>query len=37
VAARDAGKLAPQTWIHAIVHRGIVGAYTLMAICKRKR
>ena len=37
VAARDAGNLAPQIWIHAIVRWGIVGAYTLMAICKRKR
>lgn len=37
VAARDAGVLAPQTWIHAVVRWGIVGAYTLMAICKGKR
>jgi glycosyltransferase involved in cell wall biosynthesis len=36
-AARDAGSLAPQTWIHGIVHWGIVGAYTLMAVGKRKR
>lgn len=31
MAARDAGRLAPQTWIHWIVRWGIVGAYTLMA------
>ena len=37
VAARDAGSLAPQTWIHGIVRWGIVGAYTLMAVGKRKR
>jgi glycosyltransferase involved in cell wall biosynthesis len=36
-AARDAGSLAPQTWIHGIVRWGIVGAYTLMAVGKRKR
>gem|GEM_PF-321976 len=30
-AARDAGTLAPQTWIHAIVRWGIVGVYSLMA------
>lgn len=31
VAAKDAGGLAPQTWIHLVVRWGIVGAYTLMA------
>ena len=36
-AARDAGRLAPQTWIHGIVRWGIVGAYTLMAVSKRKK
>jgi glycosyltransferase involved in cell wall biosynthesis len=36
-AARDAGNLAPQTWIHAIVHWGIVGAYTLMAASRMKK
>lgn len=35
-AARDAGILAPQTWIHGIVRWGIVGAYTLMAWYGRK-
>jgi glycosyltransferase involved in cell wall biosynthesis len=35
-AARDAGNLAPQTWIHGIVRWGIVGAYTLMAVSRRK-
>ncbi len=30
-AARDAGRLAPQTWIHWLVRWGIVGAYSLMA------
>ena len=34
VAANDAGRLAPQTWIHAIVRWGIVGAYTLMAVSR---
>ncbi len=34
-AARDAGRLAPQTWIHWIVRWGIVGAYTLMAAARR--
>jgi len=36
-AARDAGRLAPQTWIHGIVRWGIVGAYTLMAVSKGKK
>ena len=31
VAARDAGRLAPQTWIHWLVRWGIVGAYSIMA------
>jgi glycosyltransferase involved in cell wall biosynthesis len=35
-AARDAGRLAPQTWIHGIVRWGIVGAYTLMAASRGK-
>jgi glycosyltransferase involved in cell wall biosynthesis len=35
-AARDAGWLAPQTWIHWMVRWGIVGAYTLMAPSGRK-
>lgn len=35
-AARDAGWLAPQTWMHGIVRWGIVGAYTLMAASMRK-
>jgi glycosyltransferase involved in cell wall biosynthesis len=35
-AARDAGWLTPQTWIHGIVRWGIVGAYTLMAAFRRK-
>jgi glycosyltransferase involved in cell wall biosynthesis len=30
-AASDAGRLAPQTWIHWLVRWGIVGIYTLMA------
>ena len=30
-AARDAGRLAPQTWIHWLVRWGIVGAYSIMA------
>ena len=30
-AAADAGRLAPQTWIHWVVRWGIVGAYRLMA------
>ena len=34
-AARDAGWLAPQTWIHGIVRWGIVGAYTLMAFSRQ--
>lgn len=34
-AARDAGYLAPQTWIHGIVRWGIVGAYTLMAASRQ--
>lgn len=34
-AARDAGLLAPQTWIHWIMRWGIVGAYTLMAAYTR--
>lgn len=37
VAARDAGYLALQTWIHGIVRWGIVGVYTLMAASKRRR
>jgi len=36
-AARDAGWLAPQTWIHGIVRWGIVGAYTLMAVSRGKK
>jgi glycosyltransferase involved in cell wall biosynthesis len=36
-AARDAGNLAPQIWIHGIVRWGIVGAYTLMAVSKGKK
>jgi glycosyltransferase involved in cell wall biosynthesis len=36
-AARDAGNLAPQTWIHGIVRWGIVGVYTLMAASRVKR
>jgi glycosyltransferase involved in cell wall biosynthesis len=36
VAARDAGWLAPQTWIHGIVRWGIVGAYALMAAARDK-
>ena len=35
-AARDAGRLAPQTWIHSIVRWGIVGIYTLMAVSHKK-
>jgi glycosyltransferase involved in cell wall biosynthesis len=34
-AARDAGNLGPQTWIHGIVRWGIVGAYTLMAASRQ--
>jgi len=34
VAARDAGGLAPQTWIHFIVRWGIVGIYSLMAVSR---
>jgi glycosyltransferase involved in cell wall biosynthesis len=37
VAARDAGWLAPQTWIHGFVRWGIVGAYTLMAASRGKK
>lgn len=37
VAARDAGGLAPQTWIHWIVRWGIVGAYSLMAATRMKK
>jgi glycosyltransferase involved in cell wall biosynthesis len=36
VAARDAGGLAPQTWIHFVVRWGIVGIYTLMAASRMK-
>jgi len=36
IAARDAGWLAPQTWIHWIVRWGIVGAYALMAASRKK-
>jgi glycosyltransferase involved in cell wall biosynthesis len=36
-AARDAGNLAPQTWIHGIVRWGVVGVYTLMAASRVKR
>jgi glycosyltransferase involved in cell wall biosynthesis len=35
-AARDAGWLAPQTWIHWLVRWGIVGAYTLMAALRKQ-
>ncbi|MBA4423352.1 MAG: glycosyltransferase [Syntrophus sp. (in: bacteria)] len=35
-AARDAGNLAPQTWIHRIVRWGIVSAYMLMAASRGK-
>ena len=35
-AARDAGNLAPQIWIHGIVRWGIVGAYALMAASRTK-
>jgi len=31
-AARDAGSLALQTWIHGIVRWGIVWSYTLMVV-----
>jgi len=34
-AARDAGWLAPQTWIHGIVRWGIVGIYMLMAASRQ--
>jgi glycosyltransferase involved in cell wall biosynthesis len=34
-AARDAGNLAPQTWIHGIVRWGIVGIYSLMAAVRK--
>ncbi len=37
VAAKDAGGLAPQTWIHLVVRWGIVGAYTLMAASRMKK
>jgi glycosyltransferase involved in cell wall biosynthesis len=36
-AARDAGYLALQTWIHGFVRWGIVGVYTLMAASRVKR
>jgi glycosyltransferase involved in cell wall biosynthesis len=35
VAAEDAGRLSPQTWIHMAVRWGIVGAYTLMAASRQ--
>jgi glycosyltransferase involved in cell wall biosynthesis len=37
VAARDAGSLAPQTWIHGIVRWGIVGIYTLIAASRSQQ
>jgi hypothetical protein len=37
MAARDAGSLAPQTRIHAIVRWGIVGAYTMMVASRMKK
>jgi glycosyltransferase involved in cell wall biosynthesis len=37
VAARDAGGLAPQTWIHLVVRWGIVSAYTLMAASRTNK
>lgn len=37
VAAKDAGNLAPQTWIHWVVRWGIVGIYTLMAASRRNK
>jgi glycosyltransferase involved in cell wall biosynthesis len=36
-AARDAGRLTPQTLIHWLVRWGIVGAYTFMAFSKQSR
>ena len=35
-AASDAGRLAPQTWIHWIVRWGIVGVYTIMVSSRKK-
>jgi glycosyltransferase involved in cell wall biosynthesis len=35
VATRDAGRLAPQTWIHWLVRWGIVGIYSLMAAVRK--
>jgi glycosyltransferase involved in cell wall biosynthesis len=37
VAARDAGSLAPQIWIHAVVRWGIVAAYMLMAASRTRQ
>jgi hypothetical protein len=31
---KDAGRLAPQTWIHGIVRWGIVGTYMMMALIR---
>ncbi|MFH1081407.1 MAG: glycosyltransferase family 2 protein [Pseudomonadota bacterium] len=36
IAARDAGRLAPQTWIHWLVRWGIVGIYTVVASIREK-
>ncbi len=36
-SARDAGRLAPQTWIHWLVRWGIVGIYTFMAASRGKK
>lgn len=35
-AARDAGRLAPQTWIHWMVRWGIVGIYSIMAASRQR-
>jgi glycosyltransferase involved in cell wall biosynthesis len=37
IAARDAGLLAPQTWIHWLVRWGIVGIYTVMAASRQRK
>lgn len=36
-AARDAGRLTPQTWIHWLVRWGIVGIYSLMAASREQK
>lgn len=35
-AAKDAGRLSLQTWIHGMVRIGIVSSYTLMAMSRKK-